>query len=203
MVNNSQYFSQKNSGFNFGLESSIGSAELLGQLDSTPDTTYFQNAYGRAKRVKLELPTSHLKDDMFINDYFQDESLDVDLLETLDWFTTEATQPKKESPGQNTQWSELEETFLVAAVMDWFFRHGSLTPARKKGAGPGTVWTFIKEKFDTWLVTYANIFGRALPHHRSSKALSRHYKTMKTHENPRFYQLYKTFVSQYEKLLGN
>lgn len=111
-----------------------------------------------------------------------------------------AAAKRKKFPGQNTQWSALEETFLVGAVMDWFFRHGSLTPARKGGGGKMSVWDFIKKTFDDWMHRYAVRSGKPKPQGRSAKALNRHYKSMKTHKNPGFYQLYKKF-SAYESIL--
>ena len=114
--------------------------------------------------------------------------------------STDLTTAKKKFPGQNTQWSALEETFLVGAVMDWFFRHGSLTPARKGGSGKKSVWDFIKKTFDDWMYKYAIRSGKPTPQGRSAKALNRHYKSMKTSKNPGFYQLYKKF-SSYESIL--
>lgn len=73
-------------------------------------------------------------------------------------------------------WSRIEETFLVGAVMERFFKRGSLSSSR----GDDDCWLFIKETYDLAWEKYEALDGEQIPRVRSQQALSRHYKVMKT-----------------------
>eukprot|EP00511_Aplanochytrium_stocchinoi_P006379 CAMPEP_0204824936 /NCGR_PEP_ID=MMETSP1346-20131115/2913_1 /ASSEMBLY_ACC=CAM_ASM_000771 /TAXON_ID=215587 /ORGANISM="Aplanochytrium stocchinoi, Strain GSBS06" /LENGTH=338 /DNA_ID=CAMNT_0051952373 /DNA_START=412 /DNA_END=1428 /DNA_ORIENTATION=+ len=76
-------------------------------------------------------------------------------------------------------WSREEEIFLVGAVMDRFFKRGSLSSTRADDNGTDDCWSYIKAKYDTAWKNYEARTGKSAPPERSMNALSRHYKVMK------------------------
>lgn len=124
-----------------------------------------------------------------------------------------ANQPKKASPvtGRRNKrprsnseseirtraplWTDQEEIFLVGAVMRRFFKYGSLASSRKT---ENDVWDSIKLSFDQMVRDH----GRVDQAVRSKNALSRHFKFMKSTQNPerpKFYELYKKYEERYGK----
>mmetsp|Transcript_5734 Transcript_5734/g.6925 ORF Transcript_5734/g.6925 Transcript_5734/m.6925 type:complete len:348 (+) Transcript_5734:231-1274(+) len=76
-------------------------------------------------------------------------------------------------------WSREEEIFLVGAVMDRFFKRGSLSSTRADDNGTDDCWSYIKAKYDLAWKNYEARTGKTIPPERSMNALSRHYKVMK------------------------
>uniref|UniRef100_A0A7S3PH89 Uncharacterized protein n=1 Tax=Aplanochytrium stocchinoi TaxID=215587 RepID=A0A7S3PH89_9STRA len=95
----------------------------------------------------------------------------------------EAQTTGKDGNARWNSWSHEEEVFLVAAVMDRFFRRGSLASATKgQGTGNTDCWEDIKAYYDkacnAWTALEENR-GTARPVQRSTSALCRHFKIMK------------------------
>lgn len=90
---------------------------------------------------------------------------------------TASAESSTESPKWKS-WSHEEKTFLVGAVVDRFFRIGSLS-SRKSGDSDGDCWNFIKSTYDTYWDKYTSHTGIKRPCERTAPALSRHYKVMK------------------------
>lgn len=92
-------------------------------------------------------------------------------------------------------WTEQEEVFLVGSVMKRFFQYGSLASSRKT---ENDVWDSIKLSFDHMVKDH----GREGQPVRSKNALSRHFKFMKSTQDPsrpKFYHLYKKYEERYGK----
>ena len=92
-------------------------------------------------------------------------------------------------------WTDQEEIFLVGAVMKRFFKYGSLASSRKT---ENDVWVSIKDSFDQMVKEH----GQANQAVRTKNALSRHFKFMKSTQDPRrpkFYELYKKYEERYGK----
>eukprot|EP00924_Labyrinthula_sp_SR-Ha-C_P009151 maker-scaffold_2-snap-gene-14.32-mRNA-1 protein AED:0.31 eAED:0.31 QI:136/1/1/1/0.5/0.33/3/164/319 len=95
--------------------------------------------------------------------------------------TTADAEAKAGSGVRWNSWSHAEEVFLVAAVLDRFFRRGSLASNGKHPAEKDC-WDDIKEYYDricaAWHKLAENVNQPSLIH-RSTSALSRHFKIMK------------------------
>lgn len=92
-------------------------------------------------------------------------------------------QAKTEGNARWNSWSHEEEVFLVAAVMDRFFRRGSLASATKgNGTGNTDCWEDIKSYYDRACAAWTNLEqnqGKPRLVTRSTSALCRHFKIMK------------------------
>lgn len=76
-------------------------------------------------------------------------------------------------------WTREEEVFLVGAVMDRFFKRGSLSSTRADESNSDDSWSVIKNYYETAWKNYYMKTGIAIPTDRPANALSRHYKVMK------------------------
>lgn len=74
-------------------------------------------------------------------------------------------------------WSHEEEVFLVGAILQRFFRRGSLSSTRT--GSDSDCWTSIKATYDLAWRNYTALTGKQPPPIRSPNALSRHFKVMK------------------------
>ena len=94
------------------------------------------------------------------------------------------TFPNVQEPSRisrRSNWSHAEEVFLVGAVMERFFRAGSLTSKSNKGEdGDGNeCWADIKAIYDLAWQIHSDRSNTRAPMERSANTLSRHYKVMK------------------------
>lgn len=135
--------------------------------------------------------------------------------------TRASTQPNASttSTGKEARWKSWaheEEVFLVGAVMDRFFRRGSLSSTRgTEDTGTDDCWAFIKASYDKAWEKYTLRTGEKKPTERSVAALSRHYKVMKARisaadlqgdSSESFREYYNEFEMMYNinnSLLGN
>lgn len=77
-------------------------------------------------------------------------------------------------------WTREEEVFLVGAVMDRFFKRGSLSSTRADESTSDDSWSVIKNYYETAWKNYSRRTGVTIPTDRPANALSRHYKVMKS-----------------------
>ena len=86
----------------------------------------------------------------------------------------------KKSELPKSRWSYEEEVFLVAALMERFFKRGSLASTRMD-AGINECWTSIKQTYDFIKYNYENVIAKKQISRvvRSARALTRHFKVMK------------------------
>ena len=120
---------------------------------------------------------------------------------------TASSDSSTESPKWKS-WSHEEKTFLVGAVVDRFFRIGSLS-SRKSADSDGDCWNFIKATYDAYWDKYTSHTGIERPCERTAAALSRHYKVMKAKISSNdqkgitrytFREFYKDFELIYNKI---
>lgn len=75
-------------------------------------------------------------------------------------------------------WTHVEEVFLVGAIMSRWFLRGSLSPNRKENKGDNC-WEEIRQNYESSWDEYCTRSGVTRPLHRTSSALTRHFKIMK------------------------
>lgn len=95
------------------------------------------------------------------------------------------TFPNVQEPSRisrRSNWSHVEEVFLVGAVMERFFRAGSLTSKSNKGedGDSNECWADIKGIYDFAWRVHSDRSNTRAPMERSANTLSRHYKVMKS-----------------------
>ena len=93
--------------------------------------------------------------------------------------------PNMQEPSRiskRSNWSHVEEVFLVGAVMERFFRAGSLTSKATKAddRDSNECWADIKGIYDYAWRVHADRANTRVPMDRPANTLSRHYKVMKS-----------------------
>ena len=105
----------------------------------------------------------------------------------------------------SSKWSHIEEVILVGVVFDRFFNQGSLN-SNMGMKGETSTWETLQKIFNDYLEQARRRLGPCnIVIHRSSEALSRHFKVMKArinHEkNPvcfrKFFWEYHQFCNEY------
>ena len=90
-----------------------------------------------------------------------------------------------------TNWSHKEEVFLIGAVLERFFRVGSLSSkpnAQPRSKDSNECWDDIKDIYDIAWSNHSMITNIPAPYERSANALARHYKVMKSNLNKPSYE---------------
>lgn len=90
-----------------------------------------------------------------------------------------------------TNWSHKEEVFLIGAVLERFFRVGSLSSkpnSQPKTKDSNECWDDIKDIYDIAWQNHSMITNIPAPYERSANALARHYKVMKSNLNKPGYE---------------
>lgn len=90
-----------------------------------------------------------------------------------------------------TNWSHKEEVFLIGAVLERFFRVGSLSSkpnSQPKSKDSNECWDDIKDIYDVAWRNHSIITNIPAPYERSANALARHYKVMKSNLNKPGYE---------------
>lgn len=94
-------------------------------------------------------------------------------------------------------WSHVEEVFLVGAVMDRWFKRGSLSPTRK--IVKVDCWEEIRQTYQNRMTNYSIENGLQFAVNRATTALSRRFKILKATSSKDLRNLYLEWEIKYNE----